>query len=262
MTEEPEDFIAKDPLLSKSFSGSTIPNFFKIDSSETKNPGGRDQVLKIDKTQNTNSNKIADSDIENRGGEKDRLTQIKSEICEYTQQVQKKICGLAQQAETDLSLTKKTLQGFTAISEALAKCQPNREEFGVAIFHDYVDLTQQNKRVTNYELRQSRLIQNLMLFTLDGTIEKKSAMAKPSERMEEEKVNELGNGKSQDTMDIEGKGDSKLEIEEEQCKIIVGRIIVFLNAFKTKISEEDPNSNTSSLSRFSYVLFCRSEFTY
>ena len=74
MLEEPEDFIPKESesrLLSKSFSGSTIPNFFKIDSIDSKNLA-KDQGPKTDKTQQTNLNKIPDSDIENRNNDKDR----------------------------------------------------------------------------------------------------------------------------------------------------------------------------------------------
>ena len=78
-----------------------------------------------------------------------------------------------------------------------------------------------------------------MLFTLDGAIEQKIEEKKVSENgIEEEKTNGDGKVKAQEVMDIEAIGNLKAEIDKEQCKIIFGRILVFLNAFKTKISAE------------------------
>ena len=201
------------------------------------------KIEKIEALTNASKN-LTEAELKNP--EKERLTQIQMEISEYAKDVQKKVEIIAEKIKASLSETQDVMKLLTEISEYLLKNQPNQSEFGVSAFKNYIDLIQEHQKVTIFELRRSKFIQNLLHFIFDGLVDKKDLQIQKTNlpenaTEEEEKLNVFPTQK--DTLpSVETRSKPSIEIPDEQSRLIVGRLIAFLDAFKTK-SPRDPTCN-------------------
>lgn len=206
-----------------------------------------DDGAKTEKLQKQPSSpeKLTDASIALKSPEKDRLSQICSEICEYAKEVQNKIMMVVEKSRMTLEITQEILKSLSEISEYFSKSQNNQNEFGANAFLMYVNIIKEHSKITNYEIRRSKLIQNILNFIFNRTIERKITQAQPygspqKSRGEEEKCNV--HPKETPTKFIENKMKPNIELTDDQSRMIVGRIIAFLSAFKMK-NPNDPKRN-------------------
>ena len=224
----------------------------------------KEQSMKLEKTL-ANLKPTADTTTtEQKNPEKEKLTQIQTEICEYAKEVQKKVEAVAEKTKTSLTEPQEVLKMLTEISEYLLKNQSNQSEFGIDAFKNYVELIKEHSKVTIYELRRSKFIQNLLNFIFENTIESKSTQAtmvsSPQKNVgEEEKLN-FPKEKDSPTKFVETRSKPNIEISEEQSRIILGRIVAFLAAFKTK-SPRDPSCNADTRETINLFYYYSSEYS-
>lgn len=238
-----EEFNVKESdskLPSKPKIGS-IPVFMRNESFDLKN-SKKTQPPKLERggSQPTSLTKISDADHEIKNSEKDTLSQIRLEICEYAKEIQKKIEVVAEKTKLNISFTQSVLKSFADVGELLAKGQANANEFGVDIFKKYSDLIKQHEKITNYELRQSNLVQGLILFLSDGIIGR-SSMKLQKESGEEQKVSLVSKNSSTKANDENTLAITKIEITDVQYRTMVGRMVAFLEALKNR-SHSNPKS--------------------
>jgi len=222
MNDENEEFMAKEPVLK----GPNLLNYLRKQSFDSQIMNKEAPVIEKSVSQQTT---ITKADIEN---EKTPIGQIRLEICEYAREIQKKIEIVAEKANIDLSLTRYTLRDFILISESLVKNRGKRDEFGIYIFQTLAEFINQNTRITNYELKQSHLIESLLFFILDGAVDKK----KHENRQIASTSDFLDEKEEQKTAQVESQC-----MDEDSCALVLGRIVAFLAAFKIK-SSLHPNS--------------------
>ena len=233
MNDENDEFSSREPVLK----GSDLLNHLRKQSVDSQSFNREPQTPVAEKSASkhqTSGIKTSDMDIESSNSDKGPIAQIRLEILEYAKEIQKRIEMIAIKADIDLSQTQYTLRDFILISESLVKNRSKRNEFGIYVFQALAEFINQNTRITNYELKQSHLIQSLMFFILDGTIERKNIesrkFASTSDNIEEEKSVQMGILESQN-------------VDEGTCLVILGRIIAFLSAFKTKSSLDSSGKN-------------------
>lgn len=170
----------------------------------------------------------------------DKMTEVRRDIAVFAQEIYNKVKEEMQKRNvsnlTPASITTK----LEEISLSLEQNQWNPTEFGQKDFQKYLDLVSEHGRITNYELKNSKILSHLLNFIFDNVLleEKENRKkVKSSPKEEEKKIN------SSDDLDSEKtKEKRQIELTDQQCRTILGRIISFLYYFK-KIKNKATEGN-------------------
>ena len=201
--------------------------------------------------------------------ELEKLDDIKKELVQFLKELYVKMQQIVENNKVSLNLPQATLFKITDISNLLLKGQFNPNEFGISIFEKYVSFINEYNTITKHEIKSSKLLKNLLKFLLDNALETK--FTKPSSQSEKiDKIGSVSNNKkmkilmSPHSSSKKSKEEQKLsspnnstnsgqkdkdiltppfelsqeklrldiDLTENECKIILARLMVFLCSFK------------------------------
>lgn len=174
----------------------------------------------------------------------DKLMELRKEVSAYSIELYSKIGEIVEKSKQSQKLPNSIIEKLEEISRALDKGQLIPTEFGQQYFEEYINLINDHGRVTSYEISTSRILTNLLNFLSDNVIhqskeEPSSANKSSGNKIKEEERKSPTGGKKPDEIKSETSGDkSKIEINDFQCRIIVGRLISFLYYFRKSKSRD------------------------
>ena len=168
----------------------------------------------------------------------DKVTEIRRDIAVFAQEIYNRVKEEMQKKNRPHLAPASIINKLEEISRSLEHNQWNPTEFGQKDFQKYLDLVGEHGRITNYELKNSKILSHLLNFIFDNVLEKSSPSTDLPERSkvaprksktapkEEEKKTNSAN-------DLEKpKEKPQIELTDQQCRTILGRIISFLYHFK------------------------------
>jgi hypothetical protein len=128
------------------------------------------------------------------------------------------------------NLPKTIITKLEEISALLEKNSNNPNEFGQNIFGKYISTINEFGRVTSYEISSSRILTNLLNFIFNMNNSEKpsplqSSGSKSKPQAIEEEKKESG---TKDDANVK----QKIELTDQQCRSIIGRLISFIYFFK------------------------------
>ena len=203
--------------------------------------------------------------------ELEKLDYIKKELIQFWKELYVKMQQIAENNKASLNLPQATLSKITDISNLLLKGQFNPNEFGISIFEKYISFINEYNTITQHEIKSSKLLKNLLNFLLNNALETKfTKPSSKSEKIDKIDVGSVSNNKkmkilmSPDSSSKKSKEEQKLsspnnsnnsgqkdkniltpafelskeklrldiDLTENECKIILARLMVFLCSFK------------------------------
>lgn len=177
----------------------------------------------------------------------DKVTELRREVSAFAIEIYNSMKESIQKKNLPYMVPSTIINKLEEISLSFEQNQWNSAEFGQKHFQKYLDLLNEHGRVTNYELKSSKILTHLLNFLFDNILETKSApnsaepisATQPKEtnfkklknifKEEEKKTNSIPNEADKNNL---SEKKPAVEITEQQCRTILGRIISFLYYFK------------------------------
>ena len=196
----------------------------------------------------------------------DKLTELRKEVSNFAVEILNSMKEEIQRKNLPYLVPSSIINRLEEISLSLEQNQWNSAEFGQKHIQKYLDLVNDHGRITNYELKSSRLLTHLLNFLFDSLLEPKTSLstenipfAGPKENTnvlkklknkfkdEEKKINAVPTEVDKNSSPEK----SPVELSDQQCRTILGRIIVFLYYFK-KLKNKADEGNSSPLTKLTF----------
>jgi len=183
----------------------------------------------------------------------DKLTELRKEVAAFAIGVYARINEILEKNKSNHKIATSIVSKLEEISEAFEKGQANSNEFGQSCFEKYINLLSEHGRITTHEIMSSRIFSNLLKFLFDNvsapkpstamveenaTVKQTGSIGKPKNKFREEETKWSPRSDTKD--EIKDPKDEKptIELSEQQCRTILGRIIAFLYYFKKPKTRE------------------------
>jgi len=182
----------------------------------------------------------------------DKLTELKREVSTLAATIYNNIKEEVQKKNFPQFVPSSIINKLEEISLSLEQNQWNPAEFGQKHFQKYIDIINEHGGITNHELKSSRLLTHLLNFLFDNVLVTKAApsiLAAGSPTTTPAKEKESGGSalkkfkfrvkeeekKTNTVIDEEKPKEVEkpvIDLSDQQCRTILGRIVSFLYYFK------------------------------